>query len=467
MGDADDIREWLDAHRDDLLAELIGWVRLRSVMGPPEAAIELKRSAQWLAGTLREIGFPTVEVWTTDGGPAVFAEWPAAASAAPTVLVYGHHDVREAKDETWEQTPPFEPTLRDGRLYGRGTSDAKGQVLAHLWGLRAWLARGHDAPPVTLKMIVEGEEERGSPHLAELLEQHRDRVAADLVVLSDTMLWTADAPAVCTATRGILQAKLEVMGPLTDIHAGVVAGVAPNPVTELARLLGELHDDDGRVALPGFYDAVRQVPPEERAALDDLPWDDEEWTARTRTRSVAGERGWTPIERLWLRPAAEVTAVVAGDVEGATRGVIPSLATASVQLHLVPDQDPTEAGAQLRRWVEQRISDRVAWSLTVSDEVGQPAYETPRGHPALALLADAMSQAFGIKAGRMRNGGSGPATLLADKAGAPVVFFGTGLPEDRWHDSDESVRVDVLLNGAATMALFWPALAAAATSPDR
>jgi hypothetical protein len=212
MGDAGEVRNWLEERRDDVLAELIGWVRIRSVMGPAEHTIELRRSAEWLAGTLREMGFTTAEVWPTEGAPAVFAEWPAAAPDAPTVLVYSHHDVRAAKDDTWEQTPPFQPTLREGRLYGRGTSDAKGQVLAHLWGLRAWLAQGHEAPPVTLKMLVEGEEEGGSTHLAGLLDENRDRVRADLVVLSDTMLYAADAPTVCTGTRGLVQAELEVMG---------------------------------------------------------------------------------------------------------------------------------------------------------------------------------------------------------------------------------------------------------------
>src|SRR3954469_9982399 len=460
MGDADEVRGWLEARRDDLVAELIGWVRIRSVVGPPEHAIDLRRSAQWLAGTLRDIGFPTVEVRPTAGAPAVFAEWPAAEPGAPTVLVYGHHDVRAAKDETWEQTPPFEPTLREGRLYGRGTSDAKGQVLAHLWGLRAWLAAGHEAPPVTLKMLVEGEEEKGSPHLAELLEDRRDRVRADLVVFSDTMLWAADAPAVCTGIRGIVQAQLEVMGPRTDIHAGAVGGVAPSPILELARLLDDLHNDDGRVALPGFYDRVREPSAEERARLGELPWDEEAWTSRTRTRSVGGERGWSPVERLYLRPVAEVTAVAGGDTTGPSRGAIPSLVTASLQLALVPDQDPAEVAEQLRRWVADRISDRVAWDLSVAIDVAQPAYVTPPDHPALPLLANAMSEAFGGKVGWMRNAGSGPAALLEERVGAPVLFFGTGLPEDRWHDSDESVRVDVLLAGAATMCLFWPALAA-------
>jgi acetylornithine deacetylase/succinyl-diaminopimelate desuccinylase-like protein len=250
------------------------------------------------------------------------------------------------------------------------------------------------------------------------------------------------------------------MGPLTDVHAGVVAGVAPSPILELARLLDGLHDADGRVTVPGFYDRVREPSEQERARLRELPWDEQAWTARTRSRSVGGERGWSPLERLWLRPGVEVTAVAGGDATGPSRGAIPSLATASLQLSLVPDQDPVEIGEHLRRWVAGRISDRVAWSLTVPDEVGQPAYVTPPDLPALQLLADAMSEAFGARAGWMRNGGSGPAALLAERCGAPVLFFGTGLPEDGWHDSDESVRVDVLLDGAATMALFWPALAA-------
>jgi acetylornithine deacetylase/succinyl-diaminopimelate desuccinylase-like protein len=459
MGDARDVREWLDARRGDLVAELSSWVRIPSVMGPPEREVELRRSAQWLAGTLREVGFPSVEVWPTAGAPAVFAAWPGSAPDAPTVLVYSHHDVRAAKDETWDQTPPFEPMLREGRLYGRGTSDAKGQVLAHLWALRAWLARGHEAPPVTLQLLVEGEEELGSPHLAELLEEHRDRVAADLVVFSDTMLWAADAPAVCTGIRGVMQAELRVTGPLIDIHAGAVAGVAPSPVLELAHLLAGLHDEDGRVALPGFYDRVREPSEEERARLRELPWDEETWTARTRTRSVGGERGWSPLERLYLRPAVEATSVAGGDVSDPPRGTIPSLVTAKLQLCMVPDQDPGEVAEQLRRWVAGRISDRVAWNLTVARDTAQPAYVTPPDHPALPLLADAMSQGFGVRARWMRNAGSGPAVLLAERIGAPVLFFGTGLPEDRWHTRDESVLLDVLVAGAATLCSFWSALA--------
>jgi acetylornithine deacetylase/succinyl-diaminopimelate desuccinylase-like protein len=196
VGNAADVHVYVSEHLDQMLAELVGWVRLRSVAGLPEHQPDLQRSANWLAGVLRDVGFPTVEVWETEGAPAVYAEW-CEAPGAPTVLIYSHHDVRAAKDETWGQVPPFEPALRDGRVWGRGTSDAKGQMLAHVWGLRAHLATtGRATPAVNLRLLVEGEEEQGSTHLAALLEDRRDRVRADLVVLSDTLLRRADAPAV-------------------------------------------------------------------------------------------------------------------------------------------------------------------------------------------------------------------------------------------------------------------------------
>ena len=454
------VHDYLADHRDRIVDELVGWVRLRSVAGVPEHEIDLLRSANWLAGALRDTGFPTVEVWGTEGPPAVYAEW-CAAPDAPTVLVYSHHDVRAAKDEQWEETPPFEPTLRDGRLYGRGASDAKGQVLAHVWAVRAHLAAtGRTAPAVNLKVLVEGEEEAGSPHFAGLIEDNRDRLGADLVVFSDNLLWRADHPAVCTSMRGQLMAHLEVHGPLRDVHSGAVSGPAPNPVEELCRLLGRLHDDEGRITLPGFYDDVVEPSERFRADLAALPFSEEDWLHRSETRSVGGERGYTVLERLWARPAAEVLTVVAGDPVGASRSAIPAVAGADLGIRTVPDQEVAAVAEQLRRWVAENIGDRVHYELTIAEEIGQEPYRTPDDLPALAALEGAVRDGFGTSPGRMGNAGGGPAELLARSLGAPVVFFGTGLPEDRWHDSDERVSVDVLLAGAATLAHLWLRLAA-------
>ncbi|GAA0486491.1 peptidase [Paractinoplanes deccanensis] len=452
------MHDYLTAHRADLTGQLIEWLRVPSVAGVPEHEIDLLRSANWLAGVLRGTGFPAVEVWEAPGAPAVYAEW-CAAPGAPTVLVYSHHDVRSAKDEEWKETAPFEPVERDGYVYGRGSSDAKGQVLAHVWGLRAHVER-HGAPAVNVKLLIEGEEETGSASLQDLVEANRERLAADLIVFSDTLLWHRDHPAVCTSMRGMVLAQLEVRGPLRDMHSGAVSGPAPNPVIELSRLLGKLHDDKGRITLPGFYDDVAEPSESRRAELAALPYSDEDWLERSQTRSIGGEAGWTVPERLWLRPQAEVIAMIGGDPIGPSRGAVPSQAEATLSIRIVPDQTPEAVGEQLRRWVADNLSDRIDHELTLSIKTGQRPYATPPGHPAVEALAAAMEDGFGAPAGRMGNAGGGPAELLARLIGAPVLFFGTGLPEDRWHDSDERASIDVLLSGAATLASFWPRLAA-------
>lgn len=447
-----EIHSFLNDRRDRLAEELCEWLRLRSVAGVPEHVPEVIRSAHWLAGRLRDLGFPMVEIWPAEGTPTVYAEW-CAAPGAPTVLVYSHHDVRAVKDEQWSETGPFEPVLRDGYVYGRGSSDAKGQVLAHLWGLRAHLAAtGRDVRAVNLKVLVEGKEETGSAQLAGLLDEHRP--GADLIVFSDTLLWHREHPAVCMSMRGMLLAELEIYGPLRDVHSGAVSGPAPNPAVELARLISALHDDK----VPGFYDAVVEPSARTREQLAALPYSDEDWLTRSETRSICGEAGLTVLERLWARPAAEVLTVVAGDPDGPSRGAVPAVATAAISIRTVPDQTVAEVADQLRRWVATTISDRFEYELSIGEKTGQEPYRTPEDHPAVAVLAAAMEDGFGAPAGRMGNAGGGPAGLLARKVGAPLLFFGTGLPEDRWHDDDERVALDVLVAGAATLPSFWERL---------
>lgn len=452
------VRDFLAGHRDAMVAELAEWVAVPSVAGVPEHSVDLQRSANWLAAALRETGFPSVEVWDTDGGPAVYGEW-CAEPGAPTVLVYSHHDVRAAKDQEWDETAPFEPKLRDGYLYGRGASDAKGQALAHVWSVRAHLAAtGRRNPAINLKVLVEGEEETGSAHLRQLLRDNRERLGVDLIVFSDTLMWRADHPAVCLSMRGTMLAHLEVLGPFQDVHSGAVSGPAPNPILELSRLLGQLYDDKGRITVPGFYDDVVEPSQRFRDELAALPYTDEDWLRRSRTRSVGGETGYTVLERLWTRPAIEVTSVIGGDPVGPSRAAVPSVATADLTIRYVGDQTAAGLAEQLRRWVADTISDRFEHRLTVSPESAQGPYRTPDDLPAVTAMAEAMREGFGRPAGRMGNAGGGPAVWLSDSVGAPVVFFGTGLPEDHWHDSNERVSVDVLLAGAASLAAFWDRL---------
>src|SRR5918994_1180886 len=268
-------RDFVEAHRELLHADLDAWLRIPSISADPVYAGEVRRSAEWLAAAFRRDGFPTVGVWETPGAPAVFAEWPAADPDAPAVLVYGHHDVQPVDPLGLWETPPFEPTIRGERLFARGASDDKGQLLFHLLGLRAHLAAtGRDAPAVTLRFLIEGEEESGSPHFPDLLRARRDRVAPDVVVVTDTGVFGRDTPSTTVGMRGLIGGQLDVHGPDVDLHSGVFGGAVPNPLFVLADMLSALHDADGRVAVPGFYDAVVPLTEEERRSYAALPFDE-------------------------------------------------------------------------------------------------------------------------------------------------------------------------------------------------
>ena len=459
------LRALARSRRAELERRLAEWVRVPGVLGMPEHQVDLLRSAHWLAAEFREAGFPVAEVLPTGASQAVYAEW-CAAPGGPTVLVYSHHDVRAAKPENWSMTAPFEPVLREGRLYGRGSSDAKGQVLAHLEAVRAHTAiQGPGAAPaVNLKFLVEGEEEGGSPHLATLLAEQADRLRADVVLFSDTLLWRAGHPAVCMSLRGMLSVHLEVYGPDRDVHSGAVSGTAPNPAFELGRLLGLLHHPDGRVAIPGFYDDVAPLPEDLRRAIADLPFSAGDWLARSESGAITGEEGYTVPERLWLRPAVEATSLIAGDPLGVSRAAVPAVASADLSFRTVPDQRPEKVAKLFEQWVAAAIRQGFRFSVAPDLATAQLPYRTPE-HPAVAALERAMVLGFnaeGSKTGRARrmgNAGGGPAELLSRVLGVPVLFFGTGLVEDHWHDSDESASIDVLLDGAAALACFWDELA--------
>ena len=256
----------------------------------------------------------------------------------------------------------------------------------------------------------------------------------------------------------MLGARIEVYGPLTDIHSGAVSGAAPNPAFELSSLLGQLHDQKGRITVPGFYDNVEEISARRRAELEALPFDPQDWLERSHTRSIGGEEGYTVLERLWERPAVEVIALAAGDPVGVARAAVPSMASADLSIRTAEGQKVSDVGDQLRRWVGETISDRYAYELTLDSETAQEFYRTP-DCPLLDALGAAMAKGFGaLEAGRMGNAGGGPADLISSALNVPVVFFGTGLMEDNWHDSDESTSIDVLKAGAATLAFLWDEL---------
>ena len=460
MTDPESVRAAVESGAERFVAELIEWLRIPSISGDPDNEADVRRSAEWLAQTLRTTGFPTVEVLETAGLPAVFAEWPSDDEGAPTVVVYGHHDVQPVTPlDLWEH-PPFEPTVHGERLHARGAADDKGQVFFHTLGVRAHLAAtGRTSPAVNLKLIVEGEEESGSPHFAALLQQRRDRLACDVVVVSDTGMWARETPTTCTGMRGLTDGQLNLRGPAGDIHSGSFGGSVRNPLTELSRLIARLHDNDGHITIDGFYDGIVELTDTERALFAKLPYDEATWLANAKSSSSYGEKGFSTLERVWARPTAEINGIWGGYTGAGHKTIVPSDAHAKVSFRLVTGQDPLDIQAKVRDWLARSVPEGIEWTIEFYGP-GVRACLTPLDHPALQAVTRAMETAFGTEVLYTREGGSGPEADLQDVLDAPVVFLGVSVPDDGWHAPNEKVEIPLLLKGAEAAAHLWDELAA-------
>jgi acetylornithine deacetylase/succinyl-diaminopimelate desuccinylase-like protein len=455
----DSVRAYVAGHADAWLADLMQWLRIPSLSGDPARVADVRRSAEWLAGALRRTGFPVVEVWETMGHPTVFAEWPSGDPSAPTAVVYGHHDVQPVDPVALWQNPPFEPEVRGERLCARGAADDKGQVFFHTLGVRAHLAAtGRGTPAVNLKLIVEGEEESGSPHFADLLREKRDRLACDVVVVSDTGVWSRETPTTCTAMRGLTDGQVDFYGPGEDIHSGAFGGAVPNPLTELCRVLAQLHDHDRRVTIPGFYDDVIPLTDLERQQFADLPYDEHEWLRNAKSAAAAGEAGYTTLERVWGRPTAELNGLWGGHTGPGTKTIIPAEAHAKVSFRLVAYQEPAKVQEAFRAWIAERTPAGIRSTVTFYGPGVRPCL-TPIDHPAVRSLTRAMAKAYDSEIGFTREGGSGPEADLQDVLAAPVVFLGVSLPDDGWHGPNEKAEIPLLLRGAEAAAYLWSDLA--------
>jgi acetylornithine deacetylase/succinyl-diaminopimelate desuccinylase-like protein len=459
-----DVRDYIAAGAADFSRALREWLAIPSVSADPARHGDVRASAEWLADYLRETGFPTVEIWETSGLPSVYAHWPAADPGAQRVLVYGHHDVQPAAlDDGWDYEP-FAPHERDGKIFGRGASDDKGQVLFHALGIRALLAaRGDDAPPVSITMLIEGEEESGSPNFAALLETRKDELATDVIVISDTTMWAAGTPSICTGMRGLADAEVTLTGPSRDLHSGSFGGGVPNPAHALAALLAGLHDSTGRVTLPGFYDDVLPLTEEERALLAKLPFDEQSWlTDAGDSGATYGEAGYTTLERIWARPTAEVNGLWGGHTGPGGKTIVPKAAHAKLSFRLVADQEPGKVIESLRAYVAANVPDGI--EATVTGHGGVRPCRSAIDSPGVAAARRAMQRAFGTEVLFTKEGGSGPEADLADILGAPLVFVAVGLDADRIHAPNEYVDLSRLLLGAESVAYLWEELAAVGVS---
>jgi acetylornithine deacetylase/succinyl-diaminopimelate desuccinylase-like protein len=453
----DDVIAFIDANRDRFVADLTAWVRIPSVSSDPACAPDVRRSAEHLESHLRAAGADRVEIWRTKGHPAVFAEWLGAPSTAPTLLVYGHHDVQPADPlELWV-SPPFEAEVRHNRLWGRGVVDDKGQVYIHAKAIESFIATVGRLP-IRLKMIVEGEEEIGSIHLDALLRDHAVDLASDFVCVSDTAMFGRGIPSLCVGLRGLQYLEVFVDGPTTDLHSGSFGGGIMNPVNALAKIIGSLHDDDGKVTVPGFYDHVRPLEPSERETLAKLPFDEAEWLASTGAPALWGEKGYSTLERIWARPTLDCSGITGGFQGEGAKTILPARASAKIGCRLVPDQEPDDIAQKLRDHFARVAPPGVRVRVLLSHG-GRP-YLAPTEHPVYEVAKRAFTKAFGKPTAFIREGGSIPfVRTIADATGKPCLLMGFGQPDENSHAPNEWIDLDNYHLGIKSAAYLYDEIA--------
>ena len=427
-------------------------VRIPSVSTSSDHAKAMKDTAENLANRLRGLGFTNVALHPTGGHPVVFGEYTFNQPDRKTVLIYGHYDVQPAEPLDLWKTPPFEPTQIDGNLFGRGASDMKGQVAASLAAVEAVLQAGE--PPVNIKFMIEGEEEIGSPNLAPFLRVNAGMLAADVVLNPDAGMLAADFPTLTYALRGLAYFELRVYGPEHDLHSGLFGGVVHNPAQALSELIAGMHDADGRIQLPGYYDSVRAMSAEERVDIARLPMSEDFYKAQTGAPQLWGEKGFTPAERIGGRPTLEVNGILSGFTGQGSKTVIPAWAMAKISMRLVPDQDPDEVHRQLVQYLEQKAPATIRWELTKM--AGGPASFTNPNHPAAVAMSQAMETIWGMRPVFKREGGSIPIVAeMQEILGIESVLTGFGLPEDNVHAPNERLHLPTWYRGIDALIHFF------------
>jgi acetylornithine deacetylase/succinyl-diaminopimelate desuccinylase-like protein len=446
------LAEFIESRREEHLAELCSFLRIPSVSAKSEHKQDVERGAQWVADNLRAAGFKTVEIIPTKLHPLVYAE-SLEAPGKPTVLFYGHYDVQPAEPlELWT-SPAFEPTVRGGNLFARGTADDKGQVHIHLKALES-LQKVNGKLPVNVKVLIEGEEEVGSVSLWDYVQRNK----ADALLVSDTSMLAKGVPSITYGLRGMNYYQIEITGPMRDLHSGVYGGAVPNPLTILTELFAKLHDKNFRVTVPGFYDAVTNVSKAERKALNALPWKKREFEHAVGARGYFGEKGFTTVERLWIRPTLELNGIWGGYVGEGAKTVIPSKACAKFSTRLVPDQDPHKIAKLVEKHIRALLPDTVSCKFEVLS-TGKP-WSASFQAPIFKKAQAALEKGFGKKAVFIREGGSIPfVTQMHDTFKVPCVLIGFGLPDENAHAPDEHIALENYFGGIKAIAHFYADLA--------
>jgi len=446
------INQWVDANQARLLDELFEFIRIPSISTLPEHKGDVARAAQFTADALKAAGLENVEIIPTERHPLLYADW-LHAPGKPTVLCYGHYDIQPPDPlDLWE-TPPFEPTIRNGNIYARGAVDDKGQMYAHIKALEALKAL-NGTFPLNIKVLIEGEEEIGGASIAKYVPESKEKLKADVALVSDTALYAEGIPTLCIGLRGLVYMEVEAAGPARDLHSGLYGGAAPNAVFGLIELLAKAKNAEGVIQIPGFYDAVSEPAAAELESWKSLPFDEPEYLkTEIGATAITGEPGRSVFEKTWSRPTLEVHGIAGGFTGAGSKTVIPAKALAKVSFRLVPDQKPEEVVAAFRAWVKENAPKGI--EVTVNVLGASPGLLVNPDHPAIAVAADVFEESLGRKTVFTRSGGSIP--IVGDFAkhlGIPTVLMGFGLPDDGLHSPNEKFKLANYYQGIATVAYF-------------
>ena len=455
MSDPSSSIEFAHSQADRFLAELKEFVAIPSVSTLAEHKADMQRAAEWVAAQLRGFGMQHVQLMPTAGHSVVYADW-LNAPGQQTVLVYGHYDVQPTDPLNEWVSPPFEPTVRGDNLYGRGASDMKGQVHAFLKALEALLHTG--ALPINVKVMVEGEEEIGSPNLGLFVREHAALLKCDVVLNADSGISRPDQPSLVYGLRGLAYFELWVYGPDHDLHSGMFGGSVHNPVQVLCELIAGMHDANGHVTLPGFYDKVRTLDAAERASLAEGAHSDAEWQRMTGVPELYGEQGFTTSERLGARPTLEVNGIMGGFTGEGQKTVLPARAMAKISTRLVPYQDDQAVEQQLKDYLTQHAPPTVRWELRNLSSA--PGVLVARDTPAARAAGEALAATFGSKPLFRLEGGSVPVvSLVQAELGVNSILMGFGLPDDNLHAPNEKLHLPNYYKGIDTYIRFFHGLA--------
>ncbi len=444
--------DYLDLHHGRFIQELTEFLSIPSVSTAPEHAADVRKCGEWLVNHLRKIGLETVELHETPGHPIVYAEHCHAGPDKPTVLFYGHYDVQPVDPiELWTN-PPFEPTYRDGKVFARGATDDKGQVFLHIKALEALLAT--TVLPVNVKILIEGEEEIGSINLTSYIEQNKERLACDTVVVSDTPLYGPGLPSLCYGLRGLCYMEIHVQGPNRDLHSGSYGGSITNPANALCEIISKLKDSHGRIAIPGFYDDVIDLSVEERAEYAKLPFDAEAFKSGLDVPSLFGEEGYTTLEHISGRPTLDVNGLHSGFTGVGAKTVLPAKASAKVSMRLVANQDTEDIAAKFTDFVHSIAPPSI--KVDVVNLHGANPVLVERTGKGMHAASKALKDAYGKEPYFTREGGSIPVCIIFDTIlKAPTVLMGFGLQDENAHSPDEHFDLDNFTIGMKAASLFY------------